>query len=115
MALENPTEMEEANYSTDKRYISSSRKFFFFEGQVHYFNYSVERKYGNELFTLKTSPSNGKTRMSSSFLYTTASIGPDSHLFVKSNNKRIHSSENVSCNKGCPNIGIKSRESLFTF
>ena len=107
--------MEEANYSTDKRYISSSRKFFFFEGQVHYFNYSVERKYGNELFTLKTSPSNGKTRMSSSFLYTTASIGPDSHLFVKSNNKRIHSSENVSCNKGCPNIGIKSRESLFTF
>eukprot|EP00093_Oithona_nana_P004754 04754.XXX_37581_39558_1 [CDS] Oithona nana genome sequencing. len=55
---------------------------------------SVERKYGNELFTLKTSPSNGKTRMSSSFLYTTASIGPDSHLFVKSNNKRIHSSEN---------------------
>ena len=33
--------------------------------------------------------------MSSSFMYATASIGPDAHLFVKSNNRRIHSSENV--------------------
>ena len=33
--------------------------------------------------------------MSSSFMYATASVGADAHLFVKSNNRRIHSSENV--------------------
>lgn len=53
---------------------------------------SVERKYGNELFTLKTSPSNGKARLQSSFIYVTASEGNESHLFVKSKDRRIHHS-----------------------
>ena len=56
---------------------------------------SVERKYGNELFTLKTSPSNGKARLQSSFIYVTASEGNESHLFVKSKDRRIHHSSKV--------------------
>lgn len=51
---------------------------------------TVERKHGLELFTLKTSPSNGKARLQSSFLYLTASMGEESHIFVKSNDRRIH-------------------------
>ena len=57
---------------------------------------SVERKLGQELFTMKTSPSNGKARLQSSFLYVTASLGEDSHLFVKSNDRRIHHSRKVT-------------------
>lgn len=59
-----------------------------FDGYV-----TVERKYGSELFTMKTSPSNGKARLQSSFIYITASEGPESHLFVKSKDRRIHHSE----------------------
>ncbi len=55
-----------------------------------YLFFSVERKHGCELFTLKTSPSNGKARMQSSFLYLTASMGEESHIFVKSNDRRLH-------------------------
>ncbi len=51
---------------------------------------SVERKHGCEMFTLKTSPSNGKARLQSSFLYLTASMGEESHIFVKSNDRRLH-------------------------
>lgn len=56
---------------------------------------SVERKYGNELFTLKTSPNNGKARLQSSFVYVTASLGAEAHLFVKSKDRRIHYSDKV--------------------
>lgn len=56
---------------------------------------SVDRKYGNELFTLKTSPSNGRARLQSSFIYVTASLGAEAHLFVKSKDRRIHHSEKV--------------------
>lgn len=51
---------------------------------------SVERRYGRELFVLKTSPSNGKARLGNSFMYVTASMGQEAHLFVKSNDRRIH-------------------------
>lgn len=51
---------------------------------------TVERRYGEEVFTLKTSPSNGKARLQSSFMYLTASMGEESHIFVKSNDRRIH-------------------------
>jgi hypothetical protein len=51
---------------------------------------SVERKHGEELFTIKTSPSNGKARLHSSFMSIPASMGEESHLFVKSNDRRIH-------------------------
>lgn len=51
---------------------------------------SVERKYGEEVFILKASPNNGKARLQSSFMYLTASMGEESHLFVKSNDRRIH-------------------------
>ncbi len=58
-------------------------------GRVH-FNGSVERKHGREVFTLKTSPNNGKARMQSSFVYFTASMGDEAHIFVKSNERRMH-------------------------
>jgi len=58
-----------------------------FDGYV-----SVERKHGNELFSLKTSPGNGKARLQSSFIYVTASTGNEAHLFVKSKDRRIHHS-----------------------
>ena len=61
-----------------------------FDGYV-----SVERKYGSELFTLKTSPGNGKARLQSSFIYITASEGSESHLFVKTKDRRIHHSAKV--------------------
>jgi hypothetical protein len=51
---------------------------------------SVERRYGREVFVLKTSPSNGKARLGNSFMYVTASMGQEAHLFVKSNDRRIH-------------------------
>lgn len=51
---------------------------------------SVERKHGEEVFILKASPNNGKARLQSSFMYLTASMGEESHLFVKSNDRRIH-------------------------
>ena len=51
---------------------------------------TVERKYGQEEFVLKTSPSNGKARLQSSFMYVTASLGAEAHLFARSNDRRIH-------------------------
>ena len=54
------------------------------------FHLRVERRYGNLKFLMKSSPANGKIRMESAFLYATASLGPDSHLFVRSNSRRIH-------------------------
>jgi len=51
---------------------------------------TVERRHGNELFSLRTSPSNGKVRLASSFVYLTASMGEEAHVFVKSNERRIH-------------------------
>jgi len=51
---------------------------------------TIDRKLGNELFSLRTSPSNGKVRLSSSFIYLTASMGDEAHVFVKSNERRIH-------------------------
>lgn len=51
---------------------------------------SVERRHGEEIFKLRTSPSNGKALLQSSFMYLTASMGEESHLFVKSNDRRIH-------------------------
>ena len=57
--------------------------------------FSVERKYGNELFSIKTSPTNGKARLESSFIYVTASYGSEAHLFVKSKDRRIHHGDKV--------------------
>ena len=54
------------------------------------FTSSVERKIGDEVFVLKSSPNNGKVRLQSSFFYVTASEGEDAHLFIKSNDRRIH-------------------------
>ena len=51
---------------------------------------TVERTFGNERFLLKVSPNNGKARMESSFIHLTASLGLESHLFVKSGDRRIH-------------------------
>ena len=51
---------------------------------------TIERTFGNERFLLKVSPNNGKARMESSFIHLTASLGLDSHLFVKSGDRRMH-------------------------
>ena len=51
---------------------------------------TVDRQHGNEKFSLRTSPSNGKVRLGSSFLYLTASMGDEAHVFIKSNERRIH-------------------------
>jgi len=51
---------------------------------------TVGRKYGNEQFAMRTSPTNGKCRLESSFVYMTASMGDEAHVFIKSNERRIH-------------------------
>jgi hypothetical protein len=56
---------------------------------------TVERRHGSENFVLKTSPSNGKVRLQSSFLYLTASLGMESHIFVRSNDRRLHYNGNT--------------------
>ena len=53
-------------------------------------SFRVERLYGDEKFVMKLSPGNGKLRFQSSFVYITASVGEEAHLFVKSNERRIH-------------------------
>ena len=50
----------------------------------------IERQNGMEKFIFKTSPSNGKVRLESSFIHATASLGEESHLFIKSGNHRLH-------------------------
>ena len=39
---------------------------------------------------LKASPSNGKVKFESSFIHLTASLGPESHIFLKSHDRRLH-------------------------
>jgi len=41
-------------------------------------------------FILKTSPSNGKVKVESWFLQMTASLGMESHLFLRSKDRRLH-------------------------
>lgn len=50
----------------------------------------VERMGGSQKFLLKTSPGNGKARLESSFAHVTASLGEESHLFIKSDDRRLH-------------------------
>ena len=50
----------------------------------------LERQNGLETFAFKTSPSNGKVKLESSFVHATASLGEESHMFVKSGNHRLH-------------------------
>ena len=76
--------------------------------KLFYFFDSVERRLGQELFTMKTSPSNGKARLQSSFLYVTASLGEESHLFIKSNDRRIHHSRKVNLSQ-CSQIFLTTQ------
>ena len=41
-------------------------------------------------FTIKTSPSNGKVKVDSWFVQMTASLGMESHLFLRSKDRRLH-------------------------
>ena len=50
----------------------------------------LERQNGLETFAFKTSPSNGKVKLKSSFVHATASLGEESHMFEKSGNHRLH-------------------------
>ena len=50
----------------------------------------IERQNGSEKFIFKTSPNNGKVKLESSFVHVTASLGEESHMFVKSGNHRLH-------------------------
>jgi len=51
---------------------------------------TVERSCGRERVVIKSSPSNGKARFESNFIYVTASVGAKPHLFVKSYERRLH-------------------------
>jgi len=48
-----------------------------------------ETRHGNRVL-LKSSPSNGKIRFESSSLQMTASMGKDSHMFLRSRDRRLH-------------------------
>ena len=50
----------------------------------------VERELQGDKFVLKTSPSNGKLKFYSNFLQVTASLGDESHVFLRSMNRRLH-------------------------
>lgn len=50
----------------------------------------VERIIGSDRFVLKASPSNGKVRLETGFMQVTASLGDESHLFVRSQDRRLH-------------------------
>ena len=51
----------------------------------------IEKDVGqdNKIF-LRSSPSNGKVRLDSDFVQMTASLGTDAHMFVRSQNRRLH-------------------------
>lgn len=55
------------------------------------FNSRVQRTVGQDKFYIRASPNTGKTKVSSSFMYITASVGEEAHIFIKSNHRRIHS------------------------
>jgi hypothetical protein len=50
----------------------------------------VEREVQGGRFILRTSPSNGKIRCDSRFMQTTASLGEESHMFIRSMDRRLH-------------------------
>ena len=51
----------------------------------------IEKEVGqdNKIF-MRSSPTNGKVRVDSHFVQITASLGADSHMFVRSLNRRLH-------------------------
>jgi len=51
---------------------------------------SVERRSDTEFITLKASPATGKVRLGNKFACVTASLGEQSHLFVKAQERRLH-------------------------
>ena len=51
---------------------------------------SVERFVDSDCFLLKASPANGKVRVNSTFLQTTDSLGEESHVFLRSGDRRLH-------------------------
>eukprot|EP00092_Neocalanus_flemingeri_P025184 GFUD01027310.1.p1 GENE.GFUD01027310.1~~GFUD01027310.1.p1 ORF type:complete len:379 (+),score=85.31 GFUD01027310.1:31-1167(+) len=52
---------------------------------------TVEREVKNgDSFVLKTSPSNGKVKFDSRFVQMTASLGDESHMFLRSRDRRLH-------------------------
>lgn len=51
----------------------------------------VERRLeGGGFVSIKASPSNGKIRINSDFVQITASLGEESHLFLRSKDRRLH-------------------------
>jgi len=51
----------------------------------------VERRLeGGGFVSIKASPSNGKIRLNSDFVQVTASLGEESHLFLRSKDRRLH-------------------------
>ena len=44
---------------------------------------------GNKIIA-RSSPSNGKVKVDSDFVHMTASLGPESHMFIRSLNRRLH-------------------------
>ena len=50
----------------------------------------VERDNEKLQFLMRTSPNNGKARFESNFMYATASVGNEPHIFVRSRDRRLH-------------------------
>ena len=51
---------------------------------------TVERRAGGDTLLLRTSPNNGKVRFESRLVAVTASLGEDSHLFLRAGDRRLH-------------------------
>ena len=51
---------------------------------------TVERQTGGVKLIIRTSPNNGKVRFDSGLVQLTASLGQESHLFLRSGDRRLH-------------------------
>ena len=51
---------------------------------------TVERRAGGDTLLLRTSPNNGKVRFESRLVAVTASMGEESHLFLRAGDRRLH-------------------------
>jgi len=50
----------------------------------------IEKNVENDKIIVKSSPSNGKVKVDSQFVHVTASLGAESHMFIRSMNRRLH-------------------------
>ena len=51
---------------------------------------TVKRQQGEDQILIKSSPNNGKVRFDSRMVQVTASLGQESHMFLRSGDRRLH-------------------------